>query len=167
MSSTSIPAPRSPPTQQNFRRAIDSILSSFDAISEWQEIVSFLSRLGKTLSSHTSPSIDIPKKLIVAKRLAQCLNPALPAGIHQKTLDVYHLIFSLIGNERLQSDLAIYSIGLFPFLQHAQQSLKPALLGLYDIYTGLDHQSLRPPLFGLVLALLPGLEEEGNEFFDR
>jgi hypothetical protein len=68
---------------------------------------------------------------------------------------------------RLQSDIAIYSIGLFPFLQHAQQSLKPALLTLYDFYTRMDQTALSSPLFGLVLGLLPGLEEEGNEFFDR
>jgi hypothetical protein len=64
--------PKSPPPPQSFRRAIDSLLSSFDAISEWQEIVAFLSRLHKTISTHViDESIDIPKKLIIAKRLAQ------------------------------------------------------------------------------------------------
>lgn len=111
---------------------------------------------------------DIPKKLIISKRLAQCLNPALPAGIHQKTLDVYHLIFSTIGPAGMSKDLGIYSFGLFPFLQHAQMSLKPMLLTIYaDFYAKLDRRVLRPPLFGLILALLPGLDEEGNEFFDR
>jgi hypothetical protein len=40
---------------------------------------------------------EIPYKLIVAKRLAQCLNPALPTGVHQRALDVYTHILSVLG----------------------------------------------------------------------
>lgn len=41
--------------------------------------------------------VVIPHKLIVAKRLSQCLNPALPTGVHQRTLDVYTHILTTIG----------------------------------------------------------------------
>lgn len=40
---------------------------------------------------------EIPRKLIVAKRLAQCLNPALPAGVHQRALDVYSHLLAVLG----------------------------------------------------------------------
>jgi hypothetical protein len=40
---------------------------------------------------------EIPRKLIVAKRLAQCLNPALPTGVHQRALDVYSHILAVLG----------------------------------------------------------------------
>lgn len=40
---------------------------------------------------------EIPRKLIVAKRLAQCLNPALPTGVHQRALDVYTHILAVLG----------------------------------------------------------------------
>lgn len=40
---------------------------------------------------------EIPRKLIVAKRLAQCLNPALPTGVHQRALDVYAHILAVLG----------------------------------------------------------------------
>lgn len=40
---------------------------------------------------------EIPRKLIVAKRLAQCLNPALPTGVHQRALDVYSHILQVLG----------------------------------------------------------------------
>jgi hypothetical protein len=40
---------------------------------------------------------EIPRKLIVAKRLSQCLNPALPTGVHQRALDVYTHILSVLG----------------------------------------------------------------------
>lgn len=40
---------------------------------------------------------EIPRKLIVAKRLAQCLNPALPTGVHQRALEVYIHILAVLG----------------------------------------------------------------------
>ncbi len=40
---------------------------------------------------------EIPRKLVVAKRLAQCLNPALPNGVHQRALDVYSHILAVLG----------------------------------------------------------------------
>lgn len=40
---------------------------------------------------------EIPRKLVVAKRLAQCLNPALPTGVHQRALDVYSHVFAVLG----------------------------------------------------------------------
>lgn len=40
---------------------------------------------------------EIPRKLVVAKRLSQCLNPALPTGVHQRALELYAHIFSVIG----------------------------------------------------------------------
>lgn len=50
----------------------------------------------KCLQAYPSFS-DVPHKLVVAKRLAQCLNPALPTGVHQRALDVYVHILSAIG----------------------------------------------------------------------
>ena len=40
---------------------------------------------------------EIPRKLVVSKRLAQCLNPALPTGVHQRALDVYTHVLSVLG----------------------------------------------------------------------
>ena len=40
---------------------------------------------------------EIPRKLLVAKRLSQCLNPALPNGVHQRALDVYSHVLAVIG----------------------------------------------------------------------
>lgn len=40
---------------------------------------------------------EIPRKLVVSKRLAQCLNPALPTGVHQRALDVYAHILAVLG----------------------------------------------------------------------
>ena len=40
---------------------------------------------------------EIPRKLVVAKRLSQCLNPALPTGVHQRALDVYAHVLAVLG----------------------------------------------------------------------
>jgi hypothetical protein len=50
--------------------------------------------------------------VIIAKRLAQCLHPALPSGVHLKALETYDLIFKLVGAARLSNELFIYSAGL-------------------------------------------------------
>lgn len=85
---------------------------------------------------------EIPRKLLVSKRLAQCLNPALPTGVHQRALDVYTHILSVLDvrciglayrqpltsrdrqSEGLQRDLPLWSAGLFPFFQYAATSVK-------------------------------------------
>lgn len=37
----------------------------------------------------------------VARKVAQCLNPALPSGVHQKALELYYHIFSTFGVSHL------------------------------------------------------------------
>lgn len=50
----------------------------------------------------------VPKKLTIGKRLAQCLHPALPSGVHRKALETYEIIFKIIGSKRLAKDLFLY-----------------------------------------------------------
>ena len=104
---------------------------------------------------------------MVAKRLSQCLNPVLPSGVHQKTLEVYAHIFSSIGKDGLSSSLNLYLPGLAPTLSFASLSVKPNILTLYESYVvRLSTAALRPALKALILALLPSLEEENSEEFE-
>ena len=145
---------------------VDKALSRFENVGEWADFISFLSRLLKTLQS--APKFNaIPHKLIVAKRLSQCLNPALPSGVHTRALDVYSHIFSVIGVEGLRRDLPVWTPGLLPFFQNAATSVRPAVLHLLDQYYVPLGADLRPVTRALLLSLLPGLEEESGEFFDR
>lgn len=50
----------------------------------------------------------VPRKLTIGKRLAQCLHPALPSGVHRKALETYEIIFKIIGPKRLAKDLFLY-----------------------------------------------------------
>ncbi|CAG8475177.1 8083_t:CDS:10 [Diversispora eburnea] len=147
---------------KKYVQLVEKILQSFDKeVNEWADFISFLGKLLKAFQSYPQFPV-IPRKLIVAKRLAQSLNPALPPGVHQKALEVYDYIFDSIGTEQLADDLSIYAQGLFPFLQHASMSVKPQLLGIYEKYVFPLRARLRPVMKALLTALLPGLEEEGR-----
>ncbi|KDQ15544.1 hypothetical protein BOTBODRAFT_65254 [Botryobasidium botryosum FD-172 SS1] len=154
------------PKYKKYTNQVEKCLATFDSISEWADFISFLTKLLKTFQSYMQYK-EIPRKLIVAKRLAQCLNPALPSGVHQRALDVYAFILTVIGPEGLQRDLQLWSSGLFPFLQYAATSVKPALLQLYDTHYVQLREGLRPVTKAFILALLPGLEEEAGEFFEK
>ncbi|KAL8654211.1 MAG: hypothetical protein Q9210_001657 [Variospora velana] len=156
------------PTRR-YAAGIDRALSLFDsALQEWADYISFLGRLLKALQVHPPGISDVPHKSLVAQRLSQCLNPILPAGVHQKALEVYTYIFSLIGKDGLGRDLPYYLPGLSPVLAFASLSTKPAILALFDTFiVALDSVALRPALKAVVLALLPGLEEETSEEFEQ
>ena len=108
----------------------------------------------------------VPHQLTVCKRLTQCLHPNLPGGVHIKVLDVYRAIFERIGTKGLASDLLVYSSGLFPLLGHASMSVRPCLLDVYEKYYLPLGVNLIPCLHGMVLGLMPGLEDE-SEHTDR
>ncbi|KAL9122415.1 MAG: hypothetical protein Q9187_001035 [Circinaria calcarea] len=154
---------------RRYASGVERVLSLFDtAFEEWADYISFLGRLLKALQAKPAGIDDIPHKALVARRLSQCLNPVLPSGVHQKTLDLYVYIFSSLGRDRLSMDLSLYLPGLTPVLSFASLSVKPAVLTLFENFIlTLDPRSLRPALRSVILALLPGLEEESSEEFER
>lgn len=163
-----------PPSKDKaFRRymsGVDRALSLFDnsILNDWADIVSFLSRLLKALQAHPPSTKTVPSKAVVAKRLAQCLNPSLPSGVHQKALEVYGFIFSMIGVDALSRDLHLYLPGLSTTLSFASLSVRTPFLELLETHLlNLDSRSLRPALKAIILSLLPGLEEDASEDFER
>ncbi|KAI8919962.1 Dopey, N-terminal-domain-containing protein [Powellomyces hirtus] len=154
------------PKYRRYVQAVDKILQSFDTISEWADVIGFLTRLAKTLQAYPMHTV-IPRKLVLSKRLAQCLNPALPAGVHQKTIEIYAIILEASGSSQMAEDLPLWSHGLFPFLQNSTTTLKPLVLGIYEKFYLPLGPRLKSCLKGLILAILPILEEENGEFFSR
>ncbi|XP_033619245.1 protein dopey-1 isoform X3 [Fukomys damarensis] len=150
---------------RNYVAAIDKALKNFEYSSEWADLISALGKLNKVLQNNAKYQV-VPKKLTIGKRLAQCLHPALPGGVHRKALETYEIIFKIIGPKRLAKDLFLYSSGLFPLLANAAMSVKPTLLGLYEIYYLPLGKTLKPGLQGLLTGILPGLEE-GSEYYER
>ncbi|KAH9996943.1 putative regulator of reproduction dopa [Xylariaceae sp. FL0662B] len=154
---------------RKYASGVERALSLFDtALEEWADYISFLSRLLKALQSRQSSIITIPSKALVAKRLSQCLNPSLPSGVHQKTLEVYQYVFSVIGKDGLSRDLPLYLPGLASTLSFASLTVRAPFLDLLERhFLHLDPRSLRPAMKSIILALLPGLEEETSEDFER
>ncbi|XP_053090273.1 protein dopey-2 isoform X2 [Pangasianodon hypophthalmus] len=150
---------------RSYAAVIEKALRNFESSSEWADLISCLGKLNKALQSNLKYSL-LPRRLIIGKRLAQCLHPALPSGVHLKALETYEIIFKIIGTKWLARDLFIYSSGLFPLLSHAAMSVKMAVLTLYERYFLPLQKALLPSLQAFVMGLLPGLEE-GVEVYDR
>ncbi|XP_036870668.2 protein DOP1B isoform X2 [Manis javanica] len=150
---------------RNYSSVIEKALRNFESSSEWADLISSLGKLNKALQSNLKYSL-LPRRLIISKRLAQCLHPALPTGVHLKALETYEIIFKIVGTKWLAKDLFLYSCGLFPLLANAAMSVRPVLLGLYEKYFLPLQKLLLPSLQAFIMGLLPGLEE-GSEIYDR
>lgn len=156
----------SDPKYKKYAQQVDRCLNSFDNVHEWADFIAFLKQLLKTLQAYLQFK-EIPRKVIVAKRLSQCLNPALPTGVHQRALDVYTHILGVIGVDGLRRDLFLWTSGLFPFFEYSATAVKLTLINIYDAHFLPLKNSLRPVMKSFILALLPGLEEETSEFFEQ
>jgi len=152
------------PKYRNFAQQVDKALRSFEYTSEWADLVNALGKLNKTLQNGIKFQM-IPRRFMIGQRLAQCMHPALPSGVHLKALETYDLIFKIIDSKRLVQELGIYSNGLFPLLCQAAINVKPTLLEIYETYFLPLGKDLKPCLDGFIIAILPGLEE-GSEYHD-
>ena len=106
-----------------FRKEITACLLQFERAQEWADLIRNLVRLQKVLNRHDKCAV-VPDKVQLAKRLHQCLNPALPSGVHEKTLETLELVFARIGPHRLARDLAFYSEGIFALYRHASYQVR-------------------------------------------
>ncbi|KAH8179988.1 protein dopey [Sarocladium implicatum] len=157
---------------KNYKRyavGVEKVLALFDtALEEWADYISFLNKLLKALQARPTSIARIPASATVAKRLSQCLDPSLPSGVHQKALDVYAYIFTTIGKDGLSRELPIWLPGLSSTLSFASLSVRSPFLDILDEhFLSLDPRSLRPAMRSIILTLLPGLEEETSEDFER
>lgn len=148
------------------RSDLSAALSAFDRAQDWADLIHDLQRVNRVFAKHSTTTY-LPEKHLLAKRLAQCLTSSLPSGVHLKALETYRIVFTRIGSSRLARDLPIYAGGLFPLFSYSATSLKPALLSLFESQFLPLGPSLAPLLDGLVLAVLPGLEDESSEFYER
>lgn len=77
-------------------------------------------------------------------------------------------MFTVIGQDGLSRDLPLYLPGLAPTLSFASLSVRTPFLDLLERhFLAIDPRALRPAMKSVILALLPGLEDETAEDFDR
>ncbi|XP_049819768.1 protein dopey-1 homolog isoform X3 [Aethina tumida] len=146
--------------------AVDKALKNFEYTSEWADLIAALTKLNKVLSSYTTKYSVIPRRIKISKRLAQCMHPALPSGVHLRALETYDLIFQSMGPDKLSRELFIYSAGLFPLMGHAAMNIRPTLLKIYETHFVSIKEKLRPALAGFLSGILPGLDT-GSDHYDR
>lgn len=156
-----------PKAVRRYHAGVERALGLWDATNEWADYIAFLSRLAKALQT-SPPDAEVPFKPTLSKYLALCLQPSLPSGVHQKALEVYNLVFALLGKDGLSQDLSIWLPGVSHTLGFATLTTRPLFLSLFDDHLlKLSSRALRPALRAIILSLLPGIEEENSEDFDR
>ncbi|VDO69258.1 unnamed protein product [Heligmosomoides polygyrus] len=146
-------------------QAVDRALKTFENPNEWADLISALAKLAKVFQSNAKFG-DIPKPVTVAKRLSQCLHPALPMGVHLKALETYRQIFDILGPHSLPKLLYLFAVGLFPLMDHCGIKVKTELFNIFEQYLLPLGQNLKPALPGFLAGVLLGLEE-GTEFYER
>jgi len=128
------------------------VLKDFERNREWADIGNWLYKLEEVLKGQSF--VQLPERLIIGKRLAQCLNSTLPPGVHGTTLRIYdHIFASCIDRVDLYPS---FSIGLFNFFEYSISQLKFEVLKIIEKYY-VDSVAVLPMLVGLVNAIMPGL----------
>ncbi|KAM3722002.1 Protein pad-1 [Dirofilaria immitis] len=145
--------------------AVDKALKAFETTNEWADLISALAKLSRVFHANAKFG-DIPKLVTVAKRLSQCLHPALPHGVHLKALETYRQLFDILGRKDLPRLLYLFAVGLFPLMDHCGIKVKLELLNIFEQYLLPLGIELKPALPGFIAGVLLGLEE-GTEFYDR
>lgn len=149
-----------------YAKDLSLALLSFEGAKEWADLINALQRLSKVFENSSFSQFNLlppSSVLLLSKRLAQCLSPGLPDGVHLKTLAIYSQVFARLSSALLLKDLPLFSAGLFPLLQHCTERVQAAVLTIFETsYLGLG-PLLLPACPGLLAALLPCLLESHEE----
>ena len=154
---------------KKFERNLNNLLSSSSAAGSWSDLLPFTKEIYNLFDRKKEELnyTNLTDRNTLAKRLAQCLNPECPGGVHEVVLNIYNLIFQNIlskNNGKLEDNLGIYCSGLFPFFSYA--SIQNKVLFLDNIVTScllkLDQNELNLCLPGLLSSLIPGLDDNNE-----
>ena len=155
--------------KEKFEKKLSSILSSSTSAKAWSDLLPITREIYQLLDKHKD-NINfsmLNNKLLLAKRLAQCLNPECPSGVHEVVLDIYYIILHNIVffNETcLMDNLGIYACGLFPFypnasLNNKRKFMKEIVSGCFICFRT-DEITLCLP--GLLTSLIQGLDDNND-----
>ena len=155
---------------KKFDKNLTNILSSSSGAASWSDLLPFTKEILQLLEKRKD-EFDfsfLTDRITLSKRLAQCLNPECPGGVHEVVIKIYTIIFQNIlskNNNKLADNLGIYSSGLFPFFSYA--SIANKLIFLDSIVTScflkLNQNELSLCLPGLLSSLIPGLDDNNEK----
>ncbi|CCD26997.1 Dop1p NDAI_0J01050 [Naumovozyma dairenensis CBS 421] len=155
--------------QKKFHINVERALERFDSVTEWADYIASLGTLLKALQSW-SPKFQnvkyyIPTPYQVSRRLTSSLSPSLPAGVHQKTLEVYTFIFENIGQETLSAECNIWIPGILPLMTYASMSVRSHVIELFANYiVCLPSLTLKLLVRPILASLFPAIDDESSEF---
>lgn len=151
------------------KKLTDKILPKFNNAKDWSDLMQILKNLKENLRKYKDFNMyNVTDKITLSKRLAQCLNPkSLPSGLHEIALELYDTIFENIRqnqNNYLGDDLALYSVGLFPFFQFATVPNKTLFLNniIKKHYLELKEEEFASCLPGFLTSILPCLDDQNE-----
>lgn len=151
---------------------VEKSLNTFDTLQEWADYIAFLSRLQKALllgEDNVEPqSVEwIPLSEEISRKLALCLSPKLPNGVHQKALSVYESVFTALTKEALNLNINIWLPGLVPVVTYASMQLKPQVLDLYrkHIIQKLNQETIKSVAKPIMLSMLAVIDDENSEVY--
>lgn len=144
-------------------RELRTALAAFDRAKEWEwsDLFKWLELVKSIIESFPNFDFEDPEKYLLYKRLAQCLNPNLPPGLHYNTLRIYEsMLIKIFSTEQSMSDnIPMISAGIFPFFEYASPQTKPLVIDLIQTYYLKLGPQLTLCLSGMVSSLLTGLED--------
>ena len=84
---------------QEFDKKISKkFLPRFDSAKDWSDLMTIMKNFKDNLRKYSNFNMSkITDKVLLGKRLAQCLNPSLPHGLHEITLEIYDMLFENIS----------------------------------------------------------------------
>ncbi|KAI5173277.1 hypothetical protein NEFER03_2219 [Nematocida sp. LUAm3] len=147
--------------EKKFVAAVEKQLELFRTATEWSDLVTYLTGLESILRMYIFKQIPFPD--LFYRRLSQCLNPALPAGVHIKSLNVYRLLISKLSSKYLSENVEVLCLGLFSFYSHASLSTIPVYIEtIAEIVERLKEKNWKI-CRQIVSSVIMGLEEENGE----
>ena len=160
------------PTQKDytrFEKKLTNILNSSASAKEWSDLLPLIQEILTHLKKN--PHLEFAKlsnRYLLSKRLAQCLNPECPSGVHEVVLDIYNVILHNIiskNEAKLMDNLGLYSCGLFPFFGNASLPNKEKYLNIIikNNLLCIDINELILCLPGLLASLIPGLDDNNEK----
>ena len=160
--------------KEKLEKKLSSTLAAASSAKAWSDLLPITREIYQLLSK-TTDSVNFSKlsnKLLLAKRLAQCLNPECPNGVHEVVLDIYYLILhNIVSNNEtcLMDNLGIYACGLFPFYPNASVNNKAKFMDkiIYGCFLCFRADELTLCLPGLLTSLIQGLDDNNDNTRDR
>lgn len=153
-----------------WKSAIDRALGTWESVVEWADYISFLSRVQKAVKNKFHcEGADLPLAPQISEMLARCLEPTLPAGVHQTCLDVYDSIFTIIGPEILAKTTNIWLPGILPVPSWAAFNVKPLIIQLFSKHiipaVTANPQELPELYRPTLMSFLQSIEDETSDCY--